>query len=628
MAGFSEAYYSNAGKLIKATNSMWTSGKYFLDPELRAKRIVMISQHATVEFTKAFWFLAESELMQTLPKVITSSLKVNKVVTIPPECLQMPKANAPNEFVDIPIPTSHLGESVIKARLLSAIRRDGMIGEQQTTGVNCTRTKVKNIKSPYLIVHCHGGGFVAQSSKSHEIYLKEWATKLNIPILSIDYSLAPQAPYPRALEEVFYAYCWAIKNCHLLGSTAEKVIIGGDSAGGNLSLGCCIKAIESGIRKPDGVFIAYCPVLISFAPCPARILCVMDPLLPFGFLMRCLKAYAYPKDVDDTEKVEGLEAAVELESDDIRSRSSPPDTPNSQTFMNVSTIDEKNQSNSDNSDSFEENSVWEHIQPSESDMQYLQAHKSPISECTSDTLAGGTSFRSQTTTTVGGGGNTVDMLTPDDINDDTPFDDCDDDIMNDGKVDKQSTEYVTEFLERYVLDTTIDSEGKAHPILRSVSKTQSEENIIFDVGRETITVQNLQEKIQKVAEDFATVVQTTITTMTTSNPINQIDPQTVQTEYNNDALLAISPSNEFLRNIPNDPYLSPYLAADDIFKEMPPTKIVGTVLDPCLDDCVMYAKKLKKFGVPVGLDILEGLPHGFLNFAMVSLFTTITINCC
>lgn len=78
-----------------------------------------------------------------------------------------------------------------------------------------------------LLFHCHGGGFVAQSSKSHEIYLREWAVALNIPILSVDYSLAPEAPFPRALEEVFYAYCWALKNCEFLGTTAEKVIFAG-----------------------------------------------------------------------------------------------------------------------------------------------------------------------------------------------------------------------------------------------------------------------------------------------------------------------------------------------------------------------------------------------------------------
>lgn len=79
-----------------------------------------------------------------------------------------------------------------------------------------------------LMIHCHGGGFVAQSSRSHEVYMRTWTNELDIPILSIDYSLAPEAPYPRALEEVLYAYVWALKHTNsLLGSTAKKIVFVG-----------------------------------------------------------------------------------------------------------------------------------------------------------------------------------------------------------------------------------------------------------------------------------------------------------------------------------------------------------------------------------------------------------------
>lgn len=50
-------------------------------------------------------------------------------------------------------------------------------------------------------------------------YLKSWSQELGVPILSVDYSLAPEAPFPRALEECFYAYCWALRNHHLLGKS-------------------------------------------------------------------------------------------------------------------------------------------------------------------------------------------------------------------------------------------------------------------------------------------------------------------------------------------------------------------------------------------------------------------------
>ena len=54
-----------------------------------------------------------------------------------------------------------------------------------------------------------------------QVYLRNWAKDLDVPILSIDYSLAPESPFPRALEECFYAYAWAVQNCEKLGQYAE-----------------------------------------------------------------------------------------------------------------------------------------------------------------------------------------------------------------------------------------------------------------------------------------------------------------------------------------------------------------------------------------------------------------------
>ena len=51
--------------------------------------------------------------------------------------------------------------------------------------------------SDAIFFHMHGGGFIAQTSKSHQSYLRQWSRNLNMPIFSVDYSLAPQAPFPR-----------------------------------------------------------------------------------------------------------------------------------------------------------------------------------------------------------------------------------------------------------------------------------------------------------------------------------------------------------------------------------------------------------------------------------------------
>lgn len=619
MAGFSEGYYSEGGKISKATSLMYTSTKYMLDPELRARRIVNISQHSNVDFCKAFWFLAESEMMHSLPSFVGFKVKVSRVITLPPEPIQL-KAEKSDEIIDIPIPQTHGGAGPVKARLISAVKRKGMIGEK----VN-TRSTI-HPPSNGLLFHCHGGGFVAQSSKSHESYLREWAVTLNIPILSIDYSLAPEAPFPRALEEVFYAYCWALKNCELLGTTGEKIILAGDSAGANLNLGCAMRCIEMGVRRPDGIFLAYCPVLIGFVPSPARMLCLMDPLLPFGFMMRCLKAYACPS----KEVLEQNQRRHEERQAIINAGRRCTDGVPKMLDLNGDGIDKIADDNKSDHSESPENSAWDQLN-SLNTIQMNNQHLSPLSDTVSDTIA----LQGQTV------GNTIDLMSPDESNtitsleeDSQPItlqqvnlnteqsnvtvmDDLDMDLPSDMSSEQNTNKYVSDFIERYVLDTTTNADGEIEPVLRPISRSASEENVVLDIGRETISVQNLQEKVSNVASNLVNRVSSTFSAITTSKPITTSGSQS-EFQSNLEALIARSPSDEFIFEVPKDSHMSPYWATDEVLSQFPPTKILTVVLDPCLDDCVMFARRLKNLNNPVSLDILPGLPHGFLNFASIS----------
>lgn len=76
------------------------------------------------------------------------------------------------------------------------------------------------------------------------------------------------------------------------GSTAERVCLAGDSAGGNLCITVSMKAISCGIRVPDGVMAAYPATLLTTDASPSRLLTLIDPLLPLGVLTKCLNAYA------------------------------------------------------------------------------------------------------------------------------------------------------------------------------------------------------------------------------------------------------------------------------------------------------------------------------------------------
>lgn len=138
---------------------------------------------------------------------------------------------------------------------------------------------------------------------------------MDIPILSIDYSLSPEAPFPRAFEEVFYTYCWILKNVELVGSTGENIIFVGDSAGGNLNTSCVVKCIEMGIPTPKGLFNIYTPFLVNFASTPARFLSLVDPLLPYGFIMRVFKHYGAIKLDYSTDSEDISTSAVAKMSD-------------------------------------------------------------------------------------------------------------------------------------------------------------------------------------------------------------------------------------------------------------------------------------------------------------------------
>ena len=83
----------------------------------------------------------------------------------------------------------------------------------------------------------HGGGFIASSTLLHERYLRKWVKYLNIPIFGINYSLAPNYPYPEGLNDVYQAYMWILKHAkEELNMDIKHIIITGDSAGGNLVL--------------------------------------------------------------------------------------------------------------------------------------------------------------------------------------------------------------------------------------------------------------------------------------------------------------------------------------------------------------------------------------------------------
>ena len=95
-----------------------------------------------------------------------------------------------------------------------------------------------------VIIHIHGGGFIALNSDNHQIFLRRWAKETQVPVFSIDYRKAPMNPYPDSSNDCYQGYYWIMTQAKKhLGMDIKKVIIAGDSAGGQLALNVVTLAI-------------------------------------------------------------------------------------------------------------------------------------------------------------------------------------------------------------------------------------------------------------------------------------------------------------------------------------------------------------------------------------------------
>ena len=197
---------------------------------------------------------------------------------------------------DFFIPADYLaGKPPVRVRLISSRRRDfstlSMPKVRQRSPSCGSLVPSGPQLSGTLIFHIHGGGFVACSSFTHTMNTRVWATDADAPVLSVDYRLAPRVSFPVQLVECIVAYKWALTNMALLGSTGEKIVIVGDSSGGNLVIGLITKAITEGFRIPDAAILIYPATYMHSEISCARLISLIDPLLNLRMLRALLPAY-------------------------------------------------------------------------------------------------------------------------------------------------------------------------------------------------------------------------------------------------------------------------------------------------------------------------------------------------
>jgi salicylate hydroxylase len=122
-------------------------------------------------------------------------------------------------------------------------------------GVSSLRVSASQAGGRATVLHFHGGGYVLGSAKSSVEYASRLSRALNGPCYTVDYRLAPEHPYPAAIDDAFSAYRGLIAS----GVDPSTVFLSGESSGGGLALSLAAALRRAGLPVPAGV-IAICPL--------------------------------------------------------------------------------------------------------------------------------------------------------------------------------------------------------------------------------------------------------------------------------------------------------------------------------------------------------------------------------
>lgn len=166
-----------------------------------------------------------------------------------------------------------------KDMLIRSVDIQGMEGEW----ISVNRAHMKK----YIILYCHGGGYSTGSSLYARTLTTKLASSTSMDVLCFDYRLAPEHPYPAAMEDAMAAWNYLM----LLGYGARDVIVAGDSAGGNMALSLVLKLKEQKRILPRGLVLMSPWTDLTSSGRTHRTKAELDPVLDAEYLERMIGNY-------------------------------------------------------------------------------------------------------------------------------------------------------------------------------------------------------------------------------------------------------------------------------------------------------------------------------------------------
>jgi acetyl esterase len=108
-----------------------------------------------------------------------------------------------------------------------------------------------------VLVWFHGGGWVLGGLETHDGHCRQLSEALDAVVVSVDYRLAPEAPFPAAVEDCVAAWEWVTTHAADVHGDRRRIAVAGDSAGGNLAAVTCLVARDAGLLPPRFQLLVY-----------------------------------------------------------------------------------------------------------------------------------------------------------------------------------------------------------------------------------------------------------------------------------------------------------------------------------------------------------------------------------
>ena len=121
-----------------------------------------------------------------------------------------------------------------------------------------------------VVVFAHGGGFVFCDLDSHDELCRAMTNGVCAVVVSVDYRLAPESPWPAAAEDVYAVADWAARQAEELGGDPTRLLVAGDSAGGNLATVTALLARDRGRPAIAGQLLLYPVIAADFGTASYR----------------------------------------------------------------------------------------------------------------------------------------------------------------------------------------------------------------------------------------------------------------------------------------------------------------------------------------------------------------------